>query len=40
LLTGKSFNVETTTGKKEVPGTTGGLCKIHTTTGDIIITIK
>ena len=41
LLSEKVFAVKTSTGDKDVPKTTsGGLCEITTTTGDIIITIK
>ncbi len=40
LLSEKIFNVETDTGKKQVPNTTsGGICEITTNTGDVIITI-
>ena len=41
LLSSKIFVVETDTGRKSVPQTTsGGVCKISTDTGDIIITIN
>ena len=41
LLSSKVFVVETDTGRKRVPQTTsGGVCKISTDTGDIIITIN
>lgn len=41
LLSEKIFIVDTSTGKRRVPETTsGGICKITTSTGDIIITIK
>ena len=41
LLTGKVFDVKTSTGEKQVPNsTTGGSCKITTSTGDIKITVK
>lgn len=40
LLSSKIFNVETDTGKKDVPeSVSGGNCKITTDTGDIIIEI-
>ncbi len=40
LLTDKTFVVETGTGRKRVPqGTSGGLCEITTSTGDIEIRI-
>ena len=40
LLSSKEFFVETSTGKVDVPkGTTGGKCTIHTSTGDVEITI-
>ena len=40
LLTGKTFITETSTGKnKPQPGSTGNVCKITTSTGDIIITV-
>lgn len=38
LLTGKTFDAESDTGKVTVPlGTTGGLCKLRTDTGRILI---
>ena len=41
LLSDKIFIVDTSTGKKDVPETTsGGKCKITTSTGDIFINIK
>lgn len=42
LLSSKNFVVDTTTGKKHVPSSsnTGGVCKLTSTTGDIIITIE
>ncbi len=40
LLSDKTFDVHTTTGKQETPQTTGGPCKIDATTGDIIITVS
>ena len=41
LLSDKIFIVDTSTGKKRVPETTsGGKCKITTSTGDIFINIK
>ena len=41
ILSGKVFDVDSDTGKKIVPlSTAGGLCKITTDTGDIIIAIK
>lgn len=41
LRTSKIFMVETSTGKVKVPeSTTGGKCKINTSTGDISIVIK
>ena len=41
LKTDKTFETDTSTGKISVPsGTTGGLCKIKTSTGDIKIVIK
>ena len=41
LLSSKIFVVETDTGRKSVPETTsGGICKISTDTGDIIITVN
>ena len=40
FLTSKIFITNTTTGKIDVPETTeGGVCKINTTTGKIIIDI-
>lgn len=39
LLTPKSFWIETDTGKRDVPRTTGGDCEITTDTGDIKITV-
>ncbi len=40
LLSEKIFITETSTGKVDVPKTTtGGICEIHTSTGDIIITV-
>lgn len=42
LLTGKTFEVETSTGVPKVPGSTVGapICRIKTSTGDIKVTIK
>ena len=41
LLSSKIFKVETSTGKINVPtSTSGGLCEVTTSTGDIHITIK
>lgn len=41
LLTGKIFDVDTDTGKKHVPASSGtGQCKVRTSTGDINIQIK
>ena len=41
LLTSKIFEADTTTGKKHIPSSNnGGVCKLTTTTGDIIITIE
>ena len=41
LLTPKTFEANATTGKVDVPNpSTGGLCKIKTTTGDIQIRIR
>ena len=41
ILTDKIFNVKSSTGKVNVPDTyNGGICKISTTTGDIIISYK
>ena len=41
LKTDKTFETDTSTGKVSVPaGTTGGLCKIKTSTGDIKIEVK
>ena len=41
LLTTKIFNAHSSTGKVDVPDTAaGGICKIKTTTGDIVIKIK
>ena len=41
LLSGKTFTVNTDTGKKNVPeSTSGGKCEIPTDTGDIKITVK
>ena len=41
LLSDKIFIVDTSTGKKRVPETTsGGKCKITTSTGDIFINIE
>lgn len=41
LKTGKNFDVETSTGKKTYPtDSTGGLCKIKTSTGNVNIEIK
>lgn len=41
ILSNKVFIVNTSTGKKNVPETTtGGICKITTSTGNIIISIK
>ena len=41
LLTPKTFEAKATTGKVDVPNpSTGGLCKIKTTTGDIQIRIR
>ena len=41
LKTGKNFETETSTGKVSVPtGSTGGLCHIKTSTGDIKIEVK
>ncbi len=41
LLTGKTFVVDTDTGRKNIPeGTTGGRCEITTDTGDIKIRIQ
>lgn len=39
LLSDKSFQTKTKTGRVNVPSTTGPVCNIETTTGDIIITI-
>lgn len=40
LLTPKSFDVRSDTGKIEVPrGMTGGICKITTDTGDVILSV-
>ena len=39
LLTDKSFQTKSSTGTVRVPSTTGPLCKIETTTGDIIIEV-
>lgn len=41
LLSSKNFVVDTTTGKKHIPSSnSGGVCKLTSTTGDIIITIE
>ena len=40
VKTAKSFYAHTTTGKVSVPKTTGSVCEIETTTGDIEITIS
>lgn len=40
LLTPKTFAIEHHTGDAKVPPTSGGLCKIKTDTGDIVITIE
>lgn len=41
LLSAKTFKVETSTGKINVPtSSTGGLCEVTTSTGDIHVTIK
>lgn len=42
LLSSKNFIVDTTTGKRHVPSSSnaGGVCKLTSTTGDIIITIE
>ena len=41
VLSEKVFTVETSTGRKSAPNTTsGGICKITTSTGDAIVTIK
>lgn len=41
LLTNKIFKVKTTTGRIKVPeSSTGGLCEVETTTGQIIFTIE
>ncbi|MBR3803746.1 MAG: DUF4097 family beta strand repeat protein [Clostridia bacterium] len=41
VLSDKIFTVETSTGRKSAPNTTsGGICKITTSTGDAIVTIK
>ena len=40
LLSGKVFSVTSDTGNVKVPDTqSGGLCEIHTNTGDINITV-
>lgn len=40
VLTDKSFDVDTSTGDTSYPkGTTGGLCKLRTSTGDITVTV-
>lgn len=39
LHSGKTFYTSTSTGKVSVPGTTGGICEITTSTGDIKIDI-
>ena len=41
LLTSKIFYVTTSTGKVNVPqSTTGGMCEVKTSTGDVILSIK
>ena len=40
LLTPKTFISSTTTGNISIPKTTGGKCELHTTTGDIVISVK
>lgn len=41
LLSPKSFDVKTTTGSVNVPkDSSGGICKLKTSTGDIMITVK
>jgi DUF4097 and DUF4098 domain-containing protein YvlB len=41
VLSEKVFTVKTSTGRKSAPNTTGGgVCKIKTSTGDAIVTIK
>lgn len=40
LLTPKSFYAKTSSGTVNVPETTGSICRINTSTGDIIIEIK
>ena len=41
LLTGKTFSAKTTTGDIKIPqNSSGGLCTLITTTGDISITVK
>ncbi|MBP5193363.1 MAG: DUF4097 family beta strand repeat protein [Clostridia bacterium] len=40
LRTPKTFIANTSTGKKKLPETTGGECRITTTTGDIIIELS
>ena len=39
LLTDKTFQTKTTTGRVNVPSTTGPVCNVETTAGDIIFTI-
>ena len=40
LLSDKTFDVKSNTGRVNVPETTGPICKIRTSTGDIVLTIK
>lgn len=39
ILTQKTFEATSSTGRISVPNTSGPLCKVHTSTGDIDLTV-